>query len=146
METVYLDMCSLKRPHDDQTQGRIWAESQAVIRILSASWVGFVRICSSWALLYENEADPDPIRRERVSRVLEALDRPPAPSEHVRRRAEMLIRSGVREMDALHLACAEDIHADHFVTCDDDLLSKARRLRSGTRVWDPVSFVREMNL
>ena len=28
---VYLDMCALKRPFDDQSDSRVWIESQAII-------------------------------------------------------------------------------------------------------------------
>lgn len=37
---VYLDMCALKRPFDDQTQGRILIETMAVTRMLDAATAG----------------------------------------------------------------------------------------------------------
>ena len=35
MPTVYLDVCCLNRPFDDQTQDRIRLESEAVLLILT---------------------------------------------------------------------------------------------------------------
>ena len=46
-------------------------------------------------------------------------------------------------MDALHLAFAEEMQADFFITCDDDLLETAPRLRLKTTVTDPITFVKE---
>ena len=37
---IYLDMCALKRPFDDQRQGRIMIETAAVTRILEAATEG----------------------------------------------------------------------------------------------------------
>ncbi len=37
---------------------------------------------------------------------------------------------GVMAMDALHVACAEHIGAEYFVTCDDTLFKKLNRLES----------------
>ena len=31
-------------------------------------------------------------------------------------------------MDSLHLACAEAVKADYFITCDDDLLAKIKNI------------------
>ena len=50
---VYLDMCALKRPFDNQSQGRIWLESRAVTRVLRAFAAGAFTVCNSSALEFE---------------------------------------------------------------------------------------------
>jgi predicted nucleic acid-binding protein len=45
---------------------------------------------------------------------------PPAPSI-ILQEIEALTIKGV---DALHIACAEEQKADHFLTCDDKILKK----------------------
>jgi hypothetical protein len=62
---IYLDMCCLKRPFDDQSQPRIRLETEAVLGLLAieSDEVSFVR---SPALMLENSFNPI---RERASRV-----------------------------------------------------------------------------
>lgn len=54
---LYLDMCCLKRPFDDQSHPRIRLESEAVLSLLAAesNSLQFVR---SLALWLENEQNP----------------------------------------------------------------------------------------
>lgn len=66
---IYLDMCCLKRPFDDQSQPRIRLESEAVLTLLAmeSDRLGFVR---SVALILENDVNPVPERAARVGRWL----------------------------------------------------------------------------
>ena len=66
---IYLDMCCLKRPFDDQSQPRIRLESEAVLALLSAE-SNQVRFVRSPALHLENTLNPVPIRAARVARWL----------------------------------------------------------------------------
>ena len=54
---IYLDMCCLKRPFDDQSQPRIRLETEAVLSLLAAesATVDFIR---SAALRLENRQNP----------------------------------------------------------------------------------------
>jgi len=61
-------------------------------------------------------------------------------------RAEELVRQGFRAMDALHLAFAEALRVDYFVTVDDQILSRAESVKLGVRVVDVIEFVRERKL
>jgi predicted nucleic acid-binding protein len=129
---LYLDVCCLKRPFDDQAQPRIRIETEAVLGILAAdsSRVVFVR---SAAHDLENEQNPLAWRAERVRAWL--AGRPLVePEKSLEARTAELMASGFRGFDALHLACAEAAGADIFVTCDDRLLAVARRSASVLRV------------
>ena len=68
---IYLDMCCLKRPFDDQSQVRIHLESEAVLGLLAieSDQVQFVR---SSALIIENSLNPIRERASRVDRWLRA--------------------------------------------------------------------------
>lgn len=124
---IYLDMCCLKRPFDNQSQPRIRLETEAVLQVLALEpqRVKFVR---STALLLENSFNPLPERAGRVDSWLrtEPTWTPPDPTalEH---RIDSLRRMGLKPFDALHLAAAEQAGADRFVTTDDRLLSAAAR-------------------
>lgn len=123
---LYLDMCCLKRPFDDQTQPRIRLETEAVLSLLAegSPLLVFVR---SVAHDLENDQNPLPWRAERVRARLAERPLLEPPVEALRRRTGELMESGVRGFDALHLGCAELAGADAFVTCDDRLLAAARR-------------------
>jgi len=48
--------------------------------------------------------------------------------EAIHARARELEASGIRGMDALHLACAEAAGVNYFSSCDDRFLRKARTI------------------
>jgi hypothetical protein len=140
---VYLDMCSLKRPFDDQNQSRTWIETQAVIRILDAFHRGRCAVVNSDALLYENSRNPKPVRRNRVGVLLNSFGRPVAGTAAVTRRAIEIRSFGIPDMDALHLAMAEKAGCVYFITCDEALLRRTRHMEMGLVVTSPTVFVEE---
>lgn len=142
---IYLDVCCLNRPFDDQRQIRIRIESEAVLWIMRQVDAGRWRHVSSDMVIAELAAMSD---SERQARILAML--PPAAAimrvtPAVIDRAAELQRLGIRAPDAVHLAAAEAQKADVFLTCDDRLLRVARRQRRRVRVavTDPVSWVKE---
>jgi predicted nucleic acid-binding protein len=62
-----------------------------------------------------------------------------------RQRAEVLVRQGLGVADAAHLAFAEQAEAD-FVTCDDRLLHRCRRIQPAVWCGTPVTFCDKENL
>jgi hypothetical protein len=58
MIRVYLDTSAYQRPFDDQTQPRIFLESQAVVMILQMIEAGILDLVSSSVLEYENSRNP----------------------------------------------------------------------------------------
>lgn len=141
---IYLDMCCLKRPFDDQSQPRIRLESEAVLALLAAPPpVEFVR---SAALFLENDQNPLRWRAGRVRSWLEAGPPVELPDAPLTARIAELIALGFKNFDAFHLASAESAACDAFCTTDDRLLATARRHATSirTRVLDPVDLAREM--
>ena len=57
---VYLDVCCLNRPFDDQTQARIRLESEATLIILAHCEQGRLEWVGSEALTWEIDKTPDP--------------------------------------------------------------------------------------
>ncbi len=49
-------------------------------------------------------------------------------------------------MDALHLAFAEHLKADYFVTVDDEILARSQRIRLPVKLLDVVEVVKELSL
>jgi predicted nucleic acid-binding protein len=136
----------LKRPFDDQRQGRIMIETAAVTRILEAATNGTLTLCNSTALRAENRRNPNQQRKARVETLLEWVGKPTPATPSVLNRAADLVRRGFRDMDAIHLAFAEAVRADWFVTVDDQILSRAESVKLGVPVTDVIEFVREQEL
>jgi predicted nucleic acid-binding protein len=135
MERVYLDMCSLKRPFDDQRHPRIREEATAVAVIIARAEAGEVALVRSTAHLVENDANPREDRRLAAALWIDgaAIDVPL--DTEVEARAGELVALGFRPLDALHVAFAERAQARWFVTCDDELVKVAGRLGGALRTW-----------
>jgi predicted nucleic acid-binding protein len=122
---LYLDMCCMKRPFDDQSHPRIRLESEAVLGLLAAE-SDSLRFVRSAALWLENEQNPLPTRAARVRRWL-GNPHPIPEAAAVVSRAGDLTKLGLKRFDALHVASAEAVSADALATCDDRLMAAARR-------------------
>jgi len=62
-----------------------------------------------------------------------------------RQRAEQLVQQGLGPADAAHLALAEQTGSD-FVTCDDRLLRRCRRIRPSVWCGLPITFCEKEDL
>jgi len=142
---IYLDLCSLQRPLDSKTQIRVVLEGEAVLGILSLCELGVAELISSDALAFEAERNPNPARKEYALAALSRAKISVALDEQIEKRARELNRTGFGPLDALHLASAEEAHADYFCTCDDRLLRKARSFPSlKTKVMSPIELAEEI--
>lgn len=142
---VYLDVCCLNRPFDDQRQARIRIESEAVVLILQAVDAGDLELVSSDAVELELARHPSAeIRRGVLTLVRRVASRVSATPDVVAR-ARDLHGLGFGAMDALHLACAEKAGADVLLSTDDGLLRLACRPETQlkVRVSNPVQWVQE---
>ena len=66
---IYMDVCCLNRPFDDQTQQRIHLETESIITILTLVENGKWRLLNSDAILYEINKISDPERKIKVNLV-----------------------------------------------------------------------------
>jgi predicted nucleic acid-binding protein len=143
---IYLDVCSLQRPLDDQSQARIRLEAEAVILILSRVEKGLLAWSSSEAVDYEISLNPDPDRARKAQLIAAGAGENilVGPSETTR--ATELEQFGFSGFDALHLACAESGGCEIFLTTDDKLLKRAKRHSSDlkVRVANPLNWLQEV--
>ena len=123
---IYLDMCCLKRPFDDQSFPRNRLESEAVLALLASESPEreFIR---SDALVLENTLNPIKERAARVDQWLRAGKTESGENVAIHARIVALVGLGLKNFDALHIAVAEHCNADVFGTCDDKLLAAAKR-------------------
>ena len=147
MSKIYLDVCCLNRPFDDQTQIRIRLEAEAILIILAQCDEGHWEWISSEVVDLEINQTPDPERRRRVQLLASHTHRSILVGQREVERAQQLETWGFSAFDALHLACAESGEADVFLTTDDRLLRKAgayaKQMR--VRVENPLTWLREVS-
>jgi predicted nucleic acid-binding protein len=137
---VYLDVCALCRPFDDQGYARIRLETDAVNLILAKVRDGKYWLAVSPVHKKEIGAVSDAYERFELLSILETFGEPVKTDLlATRSRAEELFARGFGLADAAHVAFAEKSAAD-FITCDDKLLKQCQRANIGTWCGDPVLF------
>lgn len=141
---IYLDLCCLKRPLDDQSQERVRLEAEAVKLLLERIDRGDAEGCNSEALVAENALNPVVERRSRAAHVISSFGKQVAITRAIERQAETIETMGFAGFDALHIASAAAAGAQVFLTCDDRLERRAARFvqRLPLRVVNPVEFLR----
>ena len=118
-----MDVCCYNRPMDDQTQMRIYIESEAVREILSKCEEGVWELLGSEVLILEISKNTRDENRQRVLSLLKnCVSEMYLLSEDVILRANELTRYNIKSFDSLHLAAAEYANADVLLTVDDKFI------------------------
>ncbi len=143
--TIYLDVCCLNRPFDDQTQARIRLESEATLIILAQCEQGQLEWVGSKVLAWEIDKTPDPERKQRVQLLASGVHHTVSIGQSEIARARHIREWGIAAVDALHLACAESGGVDVFLTTDDRLVRRAKTYAEQLhiRVENPLKWLRE---
>lgn len=143
---IYMDVCCLNRPFDDQSQLRIRLESEAITLIIERVDRGEWSEVSSEIAVLEIRAISDAERRERVKALLPEKRNIHKLTETTFPRASALMKFGFKPADALHVAAAEQACADIFLSCDDQLckLGKRHRNQLNVRVVNPLEWIKEI--
>jgi len=141
---VYLDVCCLCRPFDDQKMIRIHLEAEAIKEIL-------MRCTQDWTLVtsdvisYEIFQIQDQKRLIRVRDITALAQERIEWDEQLDQRAGELMSTGIDAMDALHVASAERAMAV-FVTTDDALIKNISKMQPNIiiRICNPVDLYLEV--
>jgi len=96
---IYLDMCCLQRPMDDQTHLRIHIESEAILGVLAWCEAGNAELLNSVALDYEVDHNPHPARKAFVQEALLKTKQTVQASDSVEQRARLYCKDGVKVLD-----------------------------------------------
>ena len=144
--TIYFDTCCLNRLFDIQTQPRIRREAEAISRILDHIRAGYWCWLSNSVLVVEVERAPDPGQSSEIMDWLTIAHQTVAVESPEILRGKQLETLGFKELDALHIACAESGDADIFLTTDDGILRSAKRNSSQlrVRVENPYAWLQEI--
>ncbi len=134
---IYLDTSVLNRVFDDQTQARIYLETSATLLIFMLIEKQVVDLAISDVLRFENAKNPYDERKIFIRSVLKKAKMEKSVDEKALARAKEIESFGIKGMDALHLACAEQLQIDVFITCDDKIL---KRYKGTMEVKNPAVF------
>ncbi len=144
---IYLDTCCLNRLSDRQIQERVRQETEAVNIMLSNFRTKRWHWISSSILQFEINQNPDLDQRVSLTTLLQLGHQTIFVGSEEILRGEELEGLGFKELDALHIACAESGNADILLTTDDRMLRRAKRYRAQlrVRVENPYIWLQEIN-
>lgn len=131
---MYLDVCCLKRPFDDQRSSRVQLETTAIAALVEQAERGGIRLVRSPAHDFENQRNPREDRRLAAALWLDGAHVEVALSPEAESRARQLTGLGFGALDALHVALAESAGVSWLATTDDQLIGLAQRHRDTLRV------------
>ena len=136
---VYLDNCCFNRPYDDQMQLLIKLETEAKLLIQMEILVGSIDLVWSFILHQENADNPFEYKRRQIALWEEKAAIAITLTSQIKSQAADIMKLGIKNKDALHLACAISANADYFITTDKRLLVKTV---PGVNIVNPIDFFR----
>jgi predicted nucleic acid-binding protein len=143
---IYMDVCCLCRPFDDQTIGRIRLEVTAVQEIIRRCEVREYTLVTSEAITEELSKISDIRKRLRVEKIVSVAKESIIIDKEIISRMHNLITMGGDAMDSLHIACAEQAGAV-FLTTDDGLITFFKLHRNiKVHIENPVTWLKEEKL
>jgi hypothetical protein len=137
---IYLDNCCFNRPFDDQSQLRIRLESEAKLRIQEDIRAGIHELVWSYILDYENSRNPFQERARQISKWRNYAKDDIEESTELVEIANRILTTGVKKIDAMHIACAIVVNSDYFLTTDDGIIKKSALIQE-VIITDPIGFI-----
>lgn len=125
---IYLDVCCLNRPFDDQSQLRIRLETESILTIIYQCQKQKWKLISSCVLDWELNQMSDFEKLEKIQKILTIAKIKVIDSPNLQTRTNELQALGFSSYDAAHIASAERSQADTFLTTDDRLINRSKRL------------------
>ena len=122
---VYLDNCCYNRPYDDQSQLKIQMETLAKLEIQQQIRDKRLEQASSYILEAENAVNPFDRKRLDIQSFLDentTVFVSISQDNAVRKLAAKIMSTGIRLMDACHIACAILADCDVFLSTDKRIL------------------------
>ena len=140
---IYLDNCCYNRPYDTQSQLRISMESQAKLLIQEMIVAGDIKLISSFAIAYEQGKNPFQERRANILNFIRKYANKIVDSDkldEIRELAEPIMQTGIKRVDAYHIACALYADCDYMLSVDDRLL---KYHTEKIKLMNPIDFIKD---
>lgn len=144
MNLIYLDYNCFQRGFDDQEQVKIRMEALACEEIFLKAEKKKIKLV--WSFMHEDENSLCPFleRKLEVQRLSYLCEEEVSPDEKIKEMAlDYQRKANLSSKDALHLACASFIESNYFITCDEGLAKRAKRLGLALTIMNPVEYVME---
>ncbi|MCM1329725.1 MAG: hypothetical protein NC253_09835 [Ruminococcus sp.] len=140
MISVYLDNCCYNRPYDDQEQPKVQLETQAKLHVQKMITDKKLNLVYSYVSEYENSNNPNGEHSLSISQFFAnaAVYVDYSRKDDVLAETKEITETGVKEMDALHVASAIIGKADYFLTVDKRLLKYSTEK---INIMNPVDFI-----
>ncbi len=137
---AYMDLCCFNRPFDDQSSRYTYLETEAKLFIQDLVRMRKIDIVWSYVLDFENSANPDVEVRDAISKWKKISICTIAESDEIVDRAERFHRIGLGIKDSLHISCAVEAKAKHFITTDKGIVRK-KKLIQEINLLNPIEFI-----
>ena len=144
MDLIYLDYNCFQRGFDDPRQVRIQMEALVCQEIFVRAGQKTIQLI--WSFMHEDETMlcPFPARKHEALRLATLCRVRVSPENEIYMLAQSFQeKAGLSAKDAVHLACAVYVKAGFFLTCDDQLIKRVRRLGLAMAVMNPVDYIRQ---
>lgn len=142
---IYMDNCCFNRLLDNRKVFQIYYECNSVEIILELVEEKHIKLYGSDILKYEISETPSDYKRERLELMYSLCSSEiKITREIIKRAAEIQEKSNIKHKDSLHLACAESVDVDVFLTVDKKFANNAKRLPSSVRIANPTEFLMEV--
>jgi predicted nucleic acid-binding protein len=99
----------------------------------------------SYILDFENAANPLDERRSEIQKWETLADSFAVETPAILGAMKKITAAGLKPLDALHIACAQALECEYFLTVDKGILKKAKSIAK-IRIMNPIDFVIEQGL
>ena len=138
---IYLDNCCFNRPYDDQAYLTVHLETEAKLFVQKEILQGSFELAWSYILDYENSMNPYEERKKAIDNWKKVAVYDVDFSTDINLLGNKLLSQGLKNNDALHIACAITAKCAYFLTTDKGVLNKHI---SEIVVINPIDFVRKL--
>jgi predicted nucleic acid-binding protein len=144
IDLIYLDYNCFQRGFDDPRGIKIQLEALACEAIFQEAERKEIKLI--WSFMHEDENSLCPFleRKLEVVRLSYLCKIRIYPEQEIYHLAQSFQKKArLSSKDAVHLACADMARCAYFLTCDEELIQRAKRLSLAIKVMNPVDYIRE---
>jgi predicted nucleic acid-binding protein len=141
MNRAYCDNCCFSRAYDgppDETEVQKYREYEAIVEIQDMIRNGDLELAWSYVLTDENDGNRDPEKVKTIAawenRAVISVEKTP----EIEAIAQPIMATGIKQNDALHIACAIKAGCRFFITTDRRLY---KYHDSRIYICDPIEFL-----
>ncbi len=145
MDILYLDYNCFQRGFDDPGQIKIRLEALACEEIFAKAESKEIKLV--WSFMHEDENTLCPFmeRKIEVQRLSVLCGVKVDTDKDIYDLAINFQKKGaLSSKDAIHLACADHVKSRFLITCDEEFITRAKRLNLDIKVINPVDYIREV--